>query len=372
MRNKVYEEYLASDEWKLKREVAARRALGRCEFCGSAMKHVHHIRYPKRLGDEPLSDLIAVCKPCHDKSHGMREMNLEPVPDPRVVEVRPPTGGKFLVCASINGNAYASLDAWAENLRVPAFRMGHFEATIEGILVGANAPGRLPQARYNSARVVSWQVIAEALRATDRKYFTLKKDGPQKHNFTPDEWRQMCAFVDRIDEVTRWGWDMQSQALAGRIQASAMPPAPAQIPEDIAHLFRTLGNKAVEHDGRITEHDGRIEKIEERIEAIQTRDPRDWLTVHQALVELALDASQLVRGGQTLADVVGGGLRSDNCEKGAQTQRRLEGSSVRVQVNQWRRGDVYRVIGIVLQRDFSHLLIDDPSAGTGGLPLFNG
>lgn len=361
MRNRSYEEYLRSGEWKHKREIARRRALGRCEFCGGAMAHVHHVRYPKRLGDEPLSDLIAVCKSCHDKSHGVREMNLEPVPDPRVVEVTPPTGAKFLVCASINGNAYASLEAWAEHLRVPPFRRGHFDMMIEWILTRADAPGLLPQAKYNGVRVISWQVIAEALRQTDRKYHALRKDWrPGKDSeFTPDRWREMCEFIDRIDAITRWGWDMQSQALAGRIQASPTPPSPPQIPENLAQMMRILGGKAQEHDERIGE-----------IEAIVKRDPRDWLTVHQALVELALDASRLVRGGQTLADVVGAGLKSDGCEAGPAAHRRLEGSAVRAQVNQWRRCDVYRIAGMTVQRDFSHLLVDDPSAGSGGLPLF--
>lgn len=362
MRNKVYEDYLVSDEWRHKRDIARRRSLGRCEFCGAAMDHVHHIRYPKRLGDEPLSDLIAVCKSCHDKSHGVREMNLEPVPDPRVVEVRPPTGGKFLICASINGNAYAVLNAWAENLRVPAFRMGHFEATIEGILVGSNAPGSLPQAKYNGVRVISWQVIAQALRATDRKYYTLKKDGPQKHKFTPDEWREMCDFVDRIDAVTRWGWDMQSRALAGRLEAGSAPAAP----DTLLQVMHLLAGKATEHDGQIKEHEERIEKIE----AIQIRDPRDWVTVNQALSELVLDASRLVRGGQTLADALGVQLSKEDCERGQPVQRRMEGSRVRTEVNQWRRGDVYRLAGIVVQQDFSHLLVDDPSAASGDLPLF--
>lgn len=286
-------------------------------------------------------------------------MSLEPVPDPHVLEVIPPTGGKFLVCASINGNAYASLEAWADNLRVPRFRKGHFEATIEGILVGSKAPGRLPQAKYNGTRVISWQVIAEALRATDRKYHTLKTDGPKRHDFTPDQWREMCEFVDRIDAVTRWGWDMQSQALAGRIQASSTPPPPPQIPENLAQMMRILGGKAQEHDERIGE-----------IEAIVKRNPSEWVTVHQALFELALDASRLVRGGQTLADVVGAGLTSEGCEAGPAAHRRLEGSAVRAQVNQWRRCDVYRIAGMALQRDFSHLLVDDPTAGSGGLPLF--
>jgi len=335
--------------------------------------HVHHVRYPKRLGDEPLSDLIAVCKSCHDKSHGVREMNLEPVPDPRVVEVRPPTGGKFLICASINGNAYASLEAWAENLRVPQFRRPHFDAMIELLLTRSDAPGRLPQAKYNDVRVISWQVIAEALHRTDLKYHALRKTWrPGKDSeFTPQTWREMCEFIDRIAALRRWGWDMQSQALAGRFQAVAAPtPAPQQIPEDIADLFRVLGNKAVEHDGRIKEHGDRIDKIEEKIEAIQMRDPREWLTVHQAFVELAVDASRLVRGSQTLADAVGVQLAKEGCEKGQPVVRRLEGSSARTEVNQWRRGDVYRIVGIAVQREFSHLLVDDPSAGSGELPLF--
>lgn len=60
-----YHRYLASREWALKREAVRERSGNRCERCWTAPQEaVHHLSY-QHLGDEPLSDLQAICRPCH-------------------------------------------------------------------------------------------------------------------------------------------------------------------------------------------------------------------------------------------------------------------------------------------------------------------
>lgn len=62
-----YNTYLESSVWKEKRRAVLLRAQGVCEGCRNAMAtEVHHLTY-ERVGREPLFDLVAVCKPCHDE-----------------------------------------------------------------------------------------------------------------------------------------------------------------------------------------------------------------------------------------------------------------------------------------------------------------
>jgi hypothetical protein len=70
-----YDGYLASDVWVGKRDVVLDRAGGVCEACGiAAPTQVHHLTY-KNVGREPLFDLRAVCKRCHDVLHRRENTN---------------------------------------------------------------------------------------------------------------------------------------------------------------------------------------------------------------------------------------------------------------------------------------------------------
>ena len=60
-----YKTYLASREWAERREAVRRRSRNKCERCLTAeMQAVHHKTYAN-VGHEPLSDLQAICNPCH-------------------------------------------------------------------------------------------------------------------------------------------------------------------------------------------------------------------------------------------------------------------------------------------------------------------
>lgn len=67
---KDYDDYINSDKWQRRR--ANRMAIdnNECKLCFSKAKlHVHHITYDN-FGNEPMSELITVCKSCHEKIHG--------------------------------------------------------------------------------------------------------------------------------------------------------------------------------------------------------------------------------------------------------------------------------------------------------------
>lgn len=66
--------YLKSDDWKTLRKAKLWRENSKCQLCGKVSDHndVHHIKY-KRLYDVALSDLLVLCRCCHDRVHGLLE-----------------------------------------------------------------------------------------------------------------------------------------------------------------------------------------------------------------------------------------------------------------------------------------------------------
>lgn len=76
-----YRTYLASSQWKEKRKAVITRCRGWCEQCLKAGLHnkmadVHHLTY-ERLGDERLTDLMAVCESCHRALDPIREKEMQ-------------------------------------------------------------------------------------------------------------------------------------------------------------------------------------------------------------------------------------------------------------------------------------------------------
>lgn len=67
-----YREYIQSAEWFSKRNAAILRADGKCQIsgCDRDAEQVHHRHY-LNLGNERDEDLMAVCRDCHEKIHGV-------------------------------------------------------------------------------------------------------------------------------------------------------------------------------------------------------------------------------------------------------------------------------------------------------------
>ena len=63
----TYKEYLDSPAWEMKRDDVIKRDGDQC-VCGAQASVVHHKTY-NNIGKEPLSDLVALCKECHDREH---------------------------------------------------------------------------------------------------------------------------------------------------------------------------------------------------------------------------------------------------------------------------------------------------------------
>ena len=63
-----YRRYLQSDTWKTKRKAVLQAAGFRCRRCGAPATEVHHETY-KRIYNEQLSDLTALCGDYHEAAH---------------------------------------------------------------------------------------------------------------------------------------------------------------------------------------------------------------------------------------------------------------------------------------------------------------
>src|SRR6266850_2559061 len=122
-----YDEYrlfLKSPEWQEQRDFALARTSGFCQFCGNFAEQVHHVRYPKRFGEEHPHSLIPVCERCHNASHGVQGMKaLLNVEQMRELS---PNGGQLRYLLS-GGRVYASTRSWANALQVPGAMKSWFD-----------------------------------------------------------------------------------------------------------------------------------------------------------------------------------------------------------------------------------------------------
>lgn len=67
--------------WKQIRQTVLERDSNACKQCGFSGRslHVHHIIEKRNGGGEELSNLVTLCNPCHQKTHGKLKGNKEKV-----------------------------------------------------------------------------------------------------------------------------------------------------------------------------------------------------------------------------------------------------------------------------------------------------
>jgi len=65
-----YKAYLQTEHWAYVRKVALERDGDKCQACGTKIGtiDVHHNTYD-RLGEERLSDVVCLCRQCHELFH---------------------------------------------------------------------------------------------------------------------------------------------------------------------------------------------------------------------------------------------------------------------------------------------------------------
>ena len=90
---KQYEAYRKTDAWKRRCELVMLRAQGICEGCRtSRATEVHHVSY-EHCGEEFLFELVAICRPCHDRVHATGAVSYPranaPRPESRIADQLP-------------------------------------------------------------------------------------------------------------------------------------------------------------------------------------------------------------------------------------------------------------------------------------------
>lgn len=61
--------YLKSAAWKRKRYVVLKRDNWKCVYCDKRATEVHHKRYARKIGREPIKWLVSICRSCHESLH---------------------------------------------------------------------------------------------------------------------------------------------------------------------------------------------------------------------------------------------------------------------------------------------------------------
>jgi hypothetical protein len=115
-RRDEYLQYLKAIDWGEQRDFALARTSGFCQYCGEVVSQVHHVKYPKRVGEEHPHSLIPVCECCHNISHGVQEMKS--LTDVTQMMELSPKGGRLKYLLS-GARVYASAKSWARALEVP-------------------------------------------------------------------------------------------------------------------------------------------------------------------------------------------------------------------------------------------------------------
>lgn len=69
--------YLKSEQWQTVRIEALAREKGKCQICGefSISSDAHHIEYPDNIWETKSSQLIILCRICHDLIHGVLKVH---------------------------------------------------------------------------------------------------------------------------------------------------------------------------------------------------------------------------------------------------------------------------------------------------------
>lgn len=79
-RRQEYQQYINSPAWKRFREYAIKQAGYKCARCGvskwSGPLEVHHLTY-ERFKRERLTDVIVLCKACHEHADGERRTEVQ-------------------------------------------------------------------------------------------------------------------------------------------------------------------------------------------------------------------------------------------------------------------------------------------------------
>lgn len=312
MARSSYARYLGSPEWREKRLAVMKRSHGKCEFrCGRDAAHVHHVRYPKVLGTEPLEDLVAVCERCHETAHGIKRESMM----------------KELIVREFHGEPVAY---FIDN------DTGEPWFSFHQTLLALGHGGELSKATSNRVRAEIWGFLDD----DERRIVDMPGDDGElsRRYFVSESGTYHIAFkLDTPKSIPFRRWITKEVLPAIRRTGGYANESRKQVdgnPMEALELFFALGK----------DHDDRIVKLERTV----NRDPDQPVLIIVACRELGHEPNLMAHGRQTLASRAGQILRQRGVQPGPKQWIRLEGSSIDTQVNTWRREDAYSAIAEAL------------------------
>lgn len=336
-----YLKYLGSIEWKVRRNEAMERSEGFCEFCGDIAMAVHHSKYPKKYGEEHPANLISVCKRCHDLSHGIRHM--EKITDAKIMSELAPNGIDLRYVLS-SGRVYASAKSWSRALQVPFSLKIWFETGLARTsMMKKDSSGGSLEMEYQGTAVYRWHAVAEQLRSFDRRWYS-----DQYRTESSDVRLKIEQFHKNYETLVAWGYDLQERALSSMLSPTRSASDAVSQEMLIAAIKEAVAPRLRQHDEKLLEHDIIIREISET--APFMRDPDQFITVKQAIVEKGMDADSMPyypSSRQNLSGLVGQTLKSKNAETGGVVASRGDSTALTIETNTYRRKDIYEALSTV-------------------------
>ena len=333
-----YKQYLKSEDWQELRNLALVRTDGFCQYCGEIATQVHHVKYPKRFGEEHPHSLIPICDRCHEISHGVQKMN-ELTSVIQLTDLAP-TGNRFSYLLS-GGRVYASSRAWNRALEVPDCMAKWFESGLERTsIVKKDSAGGSLSMQYSNVCVYRWHAVGDLLRAFDREFY--------KNQFSKrpiDEQRQIEKFHNNYERLVNWGYDLQERAMASILNVENEKSTPVTQENLVEAIKQAVAPRLRAHDDKLNEHDVIISEIKDAVPTL--RDPEEFITVKQAVVEQGRDANQMPYfpdNKDTLSGLIGKKLKSLAAEQGSPIVSRLDGQSFSTEMNTYRRREIYKAL----------------------------
>ncbi|OYY44471.1 MAG: hypothetical protein B7Y56_08865 [Gallionellales bacterium 35-53-114] len=264
-----------------------------------------------------------------------------------------PNGGRLKYLLS-GARVYASAPSWNRALQVPECRKVWFESGLArtALLKKDLAGGELEMSYLNTA-VYRWHAVAELLRAFDREWNNTNYKSKSKQ-----EQKELEQFYNNYERLVSWGYDLQERALSSALNPTAVSTSSVTQESLIEAMKEAVAPRLRGHDDKLHEHDVVIAEI---VDAVPTlRDQDEFITIKQAVSEKGFDSTMMPlypQSRENLSGLTGRMLKDSNAEQGASVIARVDGQSIPIEMNTYRRRNIYAALDEINSKKQYGLLI---------------
>ncbi|OYZ62733.1 MAG: hypothetical protein B7Y04_12720 [Gallionellales bacterium 24-53-125] len=214
------------------------------------------------------------------------------------------------------------------------------------------AGGELEMSYLNTA-VYRWHAVAELLRAFDREWNNTNYKSKSKQ-----EQKELEQFYNNYERLVSWGYDLQERALSSALNPTAVSTSSVTQESLIEAMKEAVAPRLRGHDDKLHEHDVVIAEI---VDAVPTlRDQDEFITIKQAVSEKGFDSTMMPlypQSRENLSGLTGRMLKDSNAEQGASVIARVDGQSIPIEMNTYRRRNIYAALDEINSKKQYGLLI---------------